>query len=1352
MTVLIDNYYGTPGSAPYLTSSMRTDMVAALSSLGGGSATGALLTSIGARFSYNVIFTTFSVTSGVTTFPEGSGVYLPWGAAQSSWRSALTTHFANDYDQPNGVLPISFDPDHDIVIYFEPAFLSSVIAGSFNVYDEDGSPFAYQLTRLMFHELAHVASQPDSGWSQNLGRNVVAAEIWESDTVATNAEDIIYRTNFTGQPAIAGHAMIAVDNFAGVSAFDLLNGVPTMALDTIDGRDVVIFQENAGGRTARKYIYEREISSPGSQSQTLNHYVVNETVETTGGSVVSDQGTLSTLASAALAESAASDLASKAGAAAETLEHLVTIRDEQLSSWRFKPADLRGFMSDLPNLEQRTARMISAESSSSQVSTTINVEWGPLLAGNGASAQGATYLPIAASNGVGTVLVGASAFDERNVDFTARLDDLKGGSGNDLIVGGDGSGPNSTDRSILDGGNGDDIIVGGSGRSSMLGGGGNDLLLAGSGDTLVDGGTGDDMFAFFDRNIAAEIDLSDRDGNGYIRAAQGSESVRVKGVEIYLGGEVVTTFKGSGASGQGGIFVAGSGGGIFEMRRGDSAFGFDGAVDIYRIDASVPASFAEKTEEEKIEYLRTNRIYIGNFEDQDEIYVKVGGNWVLFDGNQVSSELATAEPIQPNQDQVATSVWLTGSSSFNTLYPQAQFEVRGSNDASYVYDTGSLVYRDVSYAVADSSGLGIMTFTARTAARQTSFAETFLLDQLSGSDEFLSVVIHGFEDGEGGISFTDDGLTSILRGQTVTLASETENYSWSWGNILLDPIDVTNPLRLAVDSQLDLVDGAQDGWIYGGGASVDSSDPDFNLGERPYQGQDIQWEDYVLGALYLSGTSGNDNIEGSDQGDRIEGGDGDDTLVGGDGDDRLYGQGGEDILIGNAGNDLLDGGADDDELEGGSGDDTYFVGQSGDVVTENSAEGADTIVTTLPSFTLGSNVEGLIYQGLSNFAGTGNALDNYLQGGDGDDELAGGDGNDSFGTSDGSDDIDGGDGVDTLMIDGDTWSISISENGGVYTVTDYSFGSSASLLTSVERIHFSYRNASFSIAEILDPSVTGTNGNDTLLEGNRLDNEIFGLDGDDVLAGGGGFDMLDGGDGADIAWFSGFLDEYQAYFDTDGSLFVDSLDGNEAAWLVDIEAMYFAGDDVTLLPGDLPPLGTSGNDVLVGTTRHDALMGNAGNDSLDALSGHDAMQGGEGDDSYVMGEGDDNTYDEAGDDNYLYAPGDGDDQIWDYTGTDYLEFATGIDPNHVTVTADETSYVLTIAGIEGSLTIGGGAEMDYAVEEVRFADTTVWTDEDLYDMAFGQQMRGGGGELYQYLTAPETIRMPFMADFHVQIA
>lgn len=120
------------------------------------------------------------------------------------------------------------------------------------------------------------------------------------------------------------------------------------------------------------------------------------------------------------------------------------------------------------------------------------------------------------------------------------------------------------------------------------------------------------------------------------------------------------------------------------------------------------------------------------------------------------------------------------------------------------------------------------------------------------------------------------------------------------------------------------------------------------------------------------------------------------TISGLAGDDTLTGNGGSDAINGGAGNDVLNGKGGSDTMAGNDGNDTYYVDAPGDVVTEAAGEGTDQVFAALSSYTLGSDVENLSFNGSGAFAGTGNALANTIAGGAGADTLTGGGGNDTL--------------------------------------------------------------------------------------------------------------------------------------------------------------------------------------------------------------------------------------------------------------------------------------------------------------------------------------------------------------------
>jgi Ca2+-binding RTX toxin-like protein len=130
----------------------------------------------------------------------------------------------------------------------------------------------------------------------------------------------------------------------------------------------------------------------------------------------------------------------------------------------------------------------------------------------------------------------------------------------------------------------------------------------------------------------------------------------------------------------------------------------------------------------------------------------------------------------------------------------------------------------------------------------------------------------------------------------------------------------------------------------------------------------------------------------------------------------LAGNAAANTLLGAAGDDSLDGGAGSDWLEGGDGDDLYVVDAAGDRVIEAAGGGIDTVRTALARWTMAEEIERLEYTGTGAFAGTGNALDNWIGGGKGADRLLGGDGDDTLAGGLGNDMLTGGAGGDTFVL------------------------------------------------------------------------------------------------------------------------------------------------------------------------------------------------------------------------------------------------------------------------------------------------------------------------------------------------
>ena len=174
-------------------------------------------------------------------------------------------------------------------------------------------------------------------------------------------------------------------------------------------------------------------------------------------------------------------------------------------------------------------------------------------------------------------------------------------------------------------------------------------------------------------------------------------------------------------------------------------------------------------------------------------------------------------------------------------------------------------------------------------------------------------------------------------------------------------------------------------------------------------------------------------------------------------------------------------------LTGLSGNDTYIIG-AGDTVVEAAGGGTDTVVSGL-THSLAANVENLTLVGFSAINGTGNALDNVLNG------LLSLTGNT----------LTGGAGNDTYIIGGGDQVVEAANGGtdSVQSVLTHTLGANVEHLA---------------LTGIGAVNGTGNGFNNTLI-GNRANNTLSGVGGNDQLRGGLGNDTVNGGSGNDTFLF-----------------------------------------------------------------------------------------------------------------------------------------------------------------------------------------------------------------------------------------
>jgi Ca2+-binding RTX toxin-like protein len=112
-------------------------------------------------------------------------------------------------------------------------------------------------------------------------------------------------------------------------------------------------------------------------------------------------------------------------------------------------------------------------------------------------------------------------------------------------------------------------------------------------------------------------------------------------------------------------------------------------------------------------------------------------------------------------------------------------------------------------------------------------------------------------------------------------------------------------------------------------------------------------------------------------------------------DNNAWGNDFDNLLIGNSGNNVLNGNGGIDTMIGGLGDDSYIVDNMADIISEEQNSGFEWVQSSV-SWVLGDNLENLILNGGANLSGTGNILDNRIEGNTGDNILDGGQGRDNM--------------------------------------------------------------------------------------------------------------------------------------------------------------------------------------------------------------------------------------------------------------------------------------------------------------------------------------------------------------------
>jgi serralysin len=288
-------------------------------------------------------------------------------------------------------------------------------------------------------------------------------------------------------------------------------------------------------------------------------------------------------------------------------------------------------------------------------------------------------------------------------------------------------------------------------------------------------------------------------------------------------------------------------------------------------------------------------------------------------------------------------------------------------------------------------------------------------------------------------------------------------------------------------------------------------------------------------------------------------------------------------LTGNDAANTLNGGAGADTMIGGSGDDVYLVDNAGDVVTEASSSGDDTVRVSIVgtgSYSLGANLENALLTNTLAFSLVGNALDNQLTGNAAINTLTGDDGDDTLDGGKGADILNGGDGDDMYIVD--TLADTITDSSGTDTVTANLAKGTYVLADGLENLILGGKAA-----------INGTgNADANALTGNNAANRLDGGAGADDMTGGLGNDTYVVDDAGDVV--------------TESSSLATEIDTVESS----VDYTLGANLEKLVLTGSAE----SGT----GNSLNNTLTGNSSANILDGAAGTDKLAGGAGDDEYLV--------------------------------------------------------------------------------------------------------------------------------------
>lgn len=701
-------------------------------------------------------------------------------------------------------------------------------------------------------------------------------------------------------------------------------------------------------------------------------------------------------------------------------------------------------------------------------------------------------MPITGTNNADN-LIGTAGDDV--IDALGGNDIASGGAGNDTIDGG-------TGNDTLYGGDNNDAIDGGTGADALYGDDGDDTLDGGVGNDLIYGGLGTDTalysvnstgFVVY-RDVAGYVLVKDTNGialNGVLDPnGQGLDAVYDDVEQITFNDITINnaTLAALVAGGEGwGTAATLTGNASNNLLNGtagiDTIYGGGGHDNLYGFQAN--------------DFL---------YGDAGNDALNGGDGDDFLDGGLDNDNLS-------GNDGNDTIIGGEGNDTIYGGLGNDDIDAGNGNDKVFEGDGNDIIDggAGIDIITYEQASAGVTVDLSDTLAQNTGGAGTDTIsgfEQLTGSD---------FND-----TLTGDAADNTIRGRDgIDVIGGADGNDKLYGDAGTDTINGGNGNdtidggddddNIMGDAGDDTITGGNGNDTLDGGADVDtvsystaSSSVTVDLGNAGAQNTVGAGTDTLSSFENLTGSNYNDTLTGDNNDNTIQGGAGDDVITGNGGSDLLYGSAGNDtitggdggvVLDGGSGNDTLISGAGEDVLQGGSGDDLIDGGAGIDTVYYQSAFGGgvtvdlsisgaqNTVNAGMDDITGIENVVGSYY----NDTITGDGSDNYLYGWNGNDTINGAGGDDGIEGADGDDTLSGGAGSDTVYYMFATAGVDVSlllQGGAQNTI-----GAGTDTLTGFENI-------------------MGSDFNDTLT-GDGNDNVIEGLNGDDVMVGGGGTDTAE---------------------------------------------------------------------------------------------------------------------------------------------------------------------------------------------------------------------------------------------------